>query len=283
MKRVGAHVSIAGGVENAPLNAIKIGAKAFAMFTRNQRQWHSAELSTASIDAFRQNCLDGGFLPGHILPHDSYLINLGHPETDKLEKSRQAFITEMKRTEALGLTMLNFHPGSHLNVMDEEQCLRIIAESVNLSLETTTGVTAVIENTAGQGSNLGWRFDHLAMLIDLVEDKTRIGVCLDTCHLFASGYDLRTPDAFDATLDEFDRTVGLLYLKGMHLNDAKQKLGSRVDRHACLGKGMIGIEAFAHIMRHPALEEMPLILETPDSEGWAAEIEMLYSFTRDKQ
>jgi deoxyribonuclease-4 len=282
MKRVGAHVSIAGGVENAPLNASKIGAKAFAMFTRNQRQWYSAELSAESIEAFRQNCLDGGFLPGYILPHDSYLINLGHPETEKLEKSRQAFITEMKRTEALGLTMLNFHPGSHLNLTDVERCLKVIAESVNLSLDVTAGVTAVIENTAGQGSNLGWRFEQLAMLIDLVEDKTRIGICLDTCHLFASGYDLRTPEAFEATLKEFDRSVGLRYLKGMHLNDAKQKLGSCVDRHECIGKGMIGIDAFAHIMRHPKLEEIPLILETPDSEGWPEEIEMLYSFTGEK-
>jgi deoxyribonuclease-4 len=282
MKRVGAHVSIAGGVENAPLNASKIGAKAFAMFTRNQRQWYSAELSAESIEAFRQNCLDGGFLPGYILPHDSYLINLGHPETEKLEKSRQAFITEMKRTEALGLTMLNFHPGSHLNLTDVERCLKVIAESVNLSLDVTAGVTAVIENTAGQGSNLGWRFEQLAMLIDLVEDKTRIGICLDTCHLFASGYDLQTPEAFEATLKEFDRSVGLRYLKGMHLNDAKQKLGSCVDRHECIGKGMIGIDAFAHIMRHPKLEEIPLILETPDSEGWPEEIEMLYSFTGEK-
>ncbi|NTU58121.1 MAG: deoxyribonuclease IV [Chlorobiaceae bacterium] len=279
MKRIGAHVSIAGGVENAPLNAREIGATAFAMFTRNQRQWHSPELSQGSIEAFRHNCREAGFLPGHILPHDSYLINLGHPESDKLDKSRQAFITEMKRTEALGLAMLNFHPGSHLNLVDEEESLKLIAESVNLSLEATGGVTAVIENTAGQGSNLGWKFEHLAMIIEQVEDKTRVGVCLDTCHLFASGYDLRTPESFDAMLAEFDRTVGLSYLRGMHLNDAKQQLGSRVDRHACIGKGMIGIDAFAHIMRHPALDELPLILETPDSEGWPEEIRMLYGFT----
>ena len=279
MKRVGAHVSIAGGVENAPLNAREIGARAFAMFTRNQRQWHSAELSPGSVEAFRQNCADAGFLPEHILPHDSYLINLGNPEPDKLEKSRKAFITEMGRAEALGLSMLNFHPGSHLNLVGEEECLRLIAESVNLSLEGTRGVTAVIENTAGQGSNLGCRFEHLAMIVDLVEDKTRIGVCLDTCHLFASGYDLRTPESFDSMLAEFDRIVGLQYLRGMHLNDAKQPLGSRVDRHACIGKGMIGIDAFAHIMQHPALEEIPLILETPDAEGWAEEISMLYGFT----
>ena len=276
MKRVGAHVSISGGVENAPLNAREIGARAFAMFTRNQRQWYSPELSPASAEAFARNCADAGFLPGHILPHDSYLINLGNPEPDKLDKSRKAFITEMKRTEKLGLAMLNFHPGSHLNLVGVEECLKLIAESVNLSLEATRGVTAVIENTAGQGTNLGCRFEHLALIVDLVEDKTRIGVCLDTCHLFASGYDIRTPEAFDAMLAEFDRTVGLRYLRGMHLNDAKQPLGSRVDRHECIGKGTIGIDAFAHIMRHPALEEIPLILETPDSEGWPEEIRMLY-------
>jgi deoxyribonuclease-4 len=281
MKRVGAHVSISGGVENAPLNAVAIGAKAFAMFTRNQRQWHSAPLTAASIDAFRRNCEEAGFLPGHILPHDSYLINLGSPDPAKLEQSRKAFTTEMQRSEALGLVMLNFHPGSHLNLMDEDSCLKTIAESVNRSLDATAGVTAVIENTAGQGSNLGWRFGHLARIIELVEDKSRIGVCLDTCHLFASGYDLRKPEAFDATLVEFDRVVGLSYLRGMHLNDAKQKLGSRVDRHECIGKGMIGIDAFAHIMSHPALEEIPLILETPNSDGWAEEIKMLYTLANE--
>ena len=281
MKRVGAHVSIAGGVENAPLNAQAIGAKAFAMFTRNQRQWHSAPLSAESIEAFRRNCEEAGFLPSHILPHDSYLINLGSPDPAKLEQSRQAFTTEMKRAEALGLLMLNFHPGSHLNLVDEDACLGTIAESVNRSLDATAGVAAVIENTAGQGSNLGWRFEHLARIIELVEDKSRVGVCLDTCHLFASGYDLRTPEAFDATIAEFDRVVGISYLRGMHLNDAKQKLGSKVDRHECLGKGMIGIDAFAHIMRHPALEELPLILETPDSDGWAEEIKMLYAIAKE--
>jgi len=276
MKRVGAHVSIAGGVENAPLNAREIGARAFAMFTRNQRQWHSAPLTEESVEAFRKNCAEAGFLPEYILPHDSYLINLGHPEQEKLDKSRQAFITEMGRAEALGLTMLNFHPGSHLNLVGEDESLGLIAASVNLAHEATRGVSAVIENTAGQGSNLGYRFEQLASIIGLVEDKSRVGVCLDTCHLFASGYDIRTPEAFDDMLAEFDRIVGLRYLRGMHLNDAKQPLGSKVDRHACIGKGMIGTEAFAHIMRHPALEEMPLILETPDADGWAAEIRMLY-------
>ncbi|NTU92602.1 MAG: deoxyribonuclease IV [Chlorobiaceae bacterium] len=278
MKRIGAHVSIAGGVQNAPVNAREIGARAFAMFTRNQRQWHSAALTADSVEAFRNNCAESGFLPQHILPHDSYLINLGHPEPDKLQKSREAFITEMQRTETLGLVMLNFHPGSHLNLVSEDESLRLIAESVNLALETTRGVSAVIENTAGQGSNLGFRFDQIARIIGRVEDNSRVGVCLDTCHLFASGYDIRTPVAFDAMLEEFDRTIGLRYLKGMHLNDAKQPLGSRVDRHACIGKGMIGMEAFAYIMRHPSLEEIPLILETPDADGWKEEIRMLYGF-----
>lgn len=281
MKRVGAHVSIAGGVENAPLNAREIGARAFAMFTRNQRQWHSAPLAAESVEAFRKNCAEAGFLPEHILPHDSYLINLGHPDPEKLDKSRQAFFTEMGRAEALGLVMLNFHPGSHLNLVGEDESLGLIAASVNLAHEATHGVTAVIENTAGQGSNLGFRFEHLARIIELVEDKSRVGVCLDTCHLFASGYDIRTPEAFDDMLGEFDRTIGLRFLRGMHLNDAKQPLGSKIDRHACIGKGMIGQDAFAHIMRHPALEEMPLILETPDADGWAAEIRTLYGFVEE--
>lgn len=278
MKRVGAHVSIAGGVENAPLNARAIGATAFAMFTRNQRQWKSPGLTAKSVDAFRQNCLDAGYRPEHILPHDSYLINLGHPEADKRAKSLEAFVTEMSRAGELGLRLLNFHPGSHLGLVTEEECLELIADSLNRALEQTSGVSAVIENTAGQGSNLGYRFEQLARIIELVDDKSRIGVCLDTCHLFASGYDIGSPEAVDGTLAAFDRIVGLGYLKGMHLNDAKQPLGSRIDRHACIGAGTIGAASFAHIMRHPALEEMPLILETPDAEGWAGEISMLKGF-----
>ncbi len=276
MKRVGAHVSISGGVENAPLNARQIGAKAFAMFTRNQRQWHSAPLSPNAAAAFRNNCAEAGFEPAYILPHDSYLINLGHPDPEKLEKSRTAFITEMQRTEQLGLAMLNFHPGSHLNLVDPETSLALVSDSVNLALAATGTVTAVIENTAGQGSNLGSRFEEIARIIEGVEDKSRVGVCLDTCHLFASGYDIRTQAAFEEMLDRFDRIVGLNYLRAMHLNDARQPLGSRVDRHACIGKGAIGLEAFAHIMRHPSLEELPLILETPDSAGWPEEIRLLY-------
>jgi len=279
MKRVGAHVSIAGGVENAPLNAAGIGAKAFAMFTRNQRQWKAAPLTDTSIAQFRENCEVHSFDSRYILPHDGYLINLGHPETEPLEKSRSAFLEEMTRCQQLGLSMLNFHPGSHLQKITPEQCLDIIAESVNIALQKTDGVSAVIENTAGQGSNLGYRFEHLAELIDRVEDKSRIGVCLDTCHSFAAGYDLRTPEACRDTFAEFDRVVGFQYLKGMHINDSKKELGSRVDRHESIGKGAIGLAVFRFIMQDKRFDEIPLILETIDDTIWQAEIELLYSFT----
>lgn len=279
MKRIGAHVSIAGGIENAPLNAAEIGARAFAMFTKNQRQWKAPALSPASVEDFRRNCDRYGFDPRYILPHDSYLINLGSPEKDKLLRSREAFREEMARVEKLGLSMLNFHPGSHLNSVSSEECLRLIADSVNMALDQTSGVTAVIENTAGQGSNLGFRFEHLASLIDMVEDKSRIGVCLDTCHLHASGYDLGTLEKAGKVFSEFHNIVGMRYLRGMHLNDALHPAGSRLDRHAGIGKGTIGMETFRSIVTSPDFEEIPLILETPDSDIWKEEIRMLYSFT----
>jgi deoxyribonuclease-4 len=277
MKRIGAHVSIAGGIENAPLNAAEIGAKAFAMFTKNQRQWKTPALSPASLGAFRKNCGELGYEPRHILPHDSYLINLGSPEKDKLLRSREAFVEEMMRVEELGLTMLNFHPGSHLNAVNADRCLRLIAVSVNMALDATSGVTAVIENTAGQGSNLGFRFEQLAALIDMTEDKSRVGVCLDTCHLQASGYDLGSREAAVKVFREFERIVGMRYLRGMHLNDALHPAGSRLDRHAGIGKGTIGMDTFRHIVTSPEFEEIPLILETPDSDNWKEEIRMLYS------
>ena len=276
MKYAGAHVSIAGGVENAPLNAQKIGARAFALFTKNQRRWQAKPLTPENIDAFRANCERTGFAPDHILPHDSYLINLGHPEQSGLEKSRQAFLDEVRRCEQLGLKYLNFHPGSHLKKISEDACLHRIAESVNRTLDQTAGVTAVLENTAGQGSNVGYRFEHLAAVIDKVEDKSRVGVCLDTCHTHAAGYAIGTPEAYTATIDRFDRVVGRRYLKGWHFNDAKKVLASRVDRHASLGKGTLGIEPFAFIMNDPRMDDMPLILETPDETLWAQEIKTLY-------
>lgn len=278
MKYFGAHVSASGGVENAPRNAHEIGATAFALFTKNQRQWVAKPLAASEISAFRTACEQFGYSAAQILPHDSYLINLGHPEHEALEKSRAAFLDEMQRCEQLGLDRLNFHPGSHLKQISEEESLNRIAESINLALDRTHGVTAVIENTAGQGSNLGFHFEHLRYLIDRIEDKSRVGVCIDTCHAFAAGYDLRTAAACEATFAEFDRVVGFQYLKGMHLNDAMKILGSRVDRHTPLGDGMIGIECFRYIARDPRFDNIPLILETPDEARWPEEIARLKAF-----
>ena len=280
MKYIGAHVSAAGGVENAPANAHGIGATGFALFTKNQRQWVAAPLTAAQIDAFRTACDQYGYTPAQILPHDSYLINLGHPEREALEKSRAAFLDEMQRCEALGLDRLNFHPGSHLQKISPERSLDLIAESINIALDKTRGVTAVIENTAGQGSNLGFAFEHLAYLIERVEDKSRVGVCIDTCHAFAAGYDLRTAEACDKTFAELERVVGFGYLKGMHLNDAMKILGSHVDRHTPLGEGMIGMECFRYIMQDARFDGIPLILETPDEQRWPEEIALLKSLAK---
>ncbi len=277
MKFIGAHVSASGGVQNAPQNAKAIGATAFALFTKNQRQWHSAPLTDESIAAFKENC-DGAFAPNQILAHDSYLINLGHPEAEGLGKSRTAFLDEMQRCEQLGLDRLNFHPGSHLKKCTEDECIATIAESINLALEKTNGVTAVIENTAGQGSNMGYRFEQLAQMIDQVDDKTRVGVCIDTCHTFTSGYDLRTETACKETFEQFEQIVGFSYLKGMHLNDSKKELATRVDRHHSLGEGFIGLDCFRYIMADERFNDMPLILETPNPAIWPDEIKLLRSF-----
>lgn len=275
MKYVGAHVSAAGGVDQAVIRAHELKATAFALFTKNQRQWQAAPLSEAVIAQFKAACQQYGYQPGQILPHDSYLINLGHPDHDALEKSRSAFIDEMARCQQLGLSLLNFHPGSHLKQIDERDCLARIAESINIALDATQGVTAVIENTAGQGTNLGFRFEHLAAIIDGVEDKARVGVCIDTCHAFAGGYDIRTDDACDETFAAFDRTVGFGYLRAMHLNDAKSAFNSRVDRHHSLGEGNIGHAPFRYIMRDPRFDGIPLILETVNPDIWADEIAWL--------
>ena len=278
MKYIGAHVSASGGVENAPVNAFEIGAKAFALFTKNQRQWKSSPLTKNNIRLFRENCEKHGYKPFQILPHDSYLINLGHPEQEGLDKSREAFLDEMQRCEQLGLDRLNFHPGGSLGRISDEECLLRIAESVNITLEKTKGVTAVIENTAGQGSNLGFKFEQIGFIIDHVDDKSRVGVCIDTCHSFAAGYDLSTEAEFKATFQRFDELVGFRFLKGMHINDSKKGLGSRVDRHDSLGKGTLGIEVFKWLMHDPRFDDMPLILETPDDTIWKEEIQLLYSF-----
>ena len=275
MKYIGAHVSASGGVESAPVNAHKIGANAFALFTKNQRQWVSKPLTEESIRLFKENCAKYDFQPEYILPHDSYLINLGHPEPEGLEKSRAAFLDEMQRCEQLGLKLLNFHPGSSLNKIAIEDCLALIAESINITLEKTKGVTAVIENTAGQGSNLGSEFWQLKYIIDRVEDKSRVGICLDTCHTYTAGYDI--VNDYDKVFDEFEKEVGFKYLRGMHLNDSKKELGSHVDRHDNIGKGLIGSTFFEKLMKDSRFDNMPLILETPDESKWAEEISWLRS------
>jgi deoxyribonuclease-4 len=280
MKFIGPHVSASGGVENAPLNAMQVGATAFALFTKNQRQWFSAPLSEKSITAFKENLEKSGISADYVLPHDSYLINLGSPDAEGLEKSRNSFLEEMQRCEQLGLKMLNFHPGSHLKQISLEACLTLVAESINIALDKTQGVTAVIENTAGQGSNVGFSFQHLAYIIDKVEDKSRVGVCLDTCHTYSAGYDLKTENGYKAAFEEFEATVGFRYLRAIHLNDTKKDLGSRVDRHDSIGKGLLGMEFFERFMNDPRFDNIPLILETPDETLWAEEIKLLQGLVK---
>src|SRR5699024_656314 len=277
MKYIGAHVSAADGVQNVPERADAIGAKAFALFTKNQRRWKAKPLSPNNIEGFKQNCEKFGFSMDYVMPHDSYLINLGHPEKDKLQKSRDAFVDEMQRCEQLGIKLLNFHPGNHLNKHSPEECLRTIAESINWTLDQTDGVTAVIENTAGQGTTMGYKFEQLAEIIDQVEDKDRVGVCIDTCHAFTAGYDFRTKDTFEKTFEVFEQTVGFKFLKGMHLNDSKKPFASRLDRHESIGNGAIGLDGFRFIMQDKRFDDIPMILETPNTERWAEEIAMLYS------
>ncbi|MCD8043362.1 MAG: deoxyribonuclease IV [Tannerellaceae bacterium] len=277
MKYVGAHVSASGGVENAPVNAHAIGAKAFALFTKNQRQWKSPALTAKSIELFKERCEEYGYTPKQILPHDSYLINLAHPDPDNWKKSYDSFEDEMTRCEQLGLDRLNFHPGSHLKLCSIDEGLANVAEGINRALDATSGVTAVIENTAGQGTNLGHEFEHIAAIIDKVEDKSRVGVCIDTAHTLAAGYNICTLDSFTETFLLFEKIVGIEYLKGMHINDSKKELATRVDRHDNIGKGCMGLDTFRFIMSDLRFEEIPLILETPDETLWAEEITYLYS------
>lgn len=277
MKYIGAHVSATGGVANTPLNAMEIGAKAFALFTGASSRWASKPIADDQAKLFRVRCAEGGYTPDVILPHDNFLINLGSPDSKKLAMSRKSFLEEMQRCEQLGLTMLNFHPGSHLNEISEDECLDRIAESLNEILDKTQGVTAVIENTAGQGSNLGFDFQHLARIIEGVEDKSRVGVCIDTCHAYSAGYDLASEDGYRKTWDDFDAIVGRDYLKAIHLNDDLRALGSRIDRHASIGKGTIGEEFFVRFVNDPRFDDMPIILETPAPDLWPEEIAWLYS------
>lgn len=277
MKYIGAHVSAAGGVENCPSNAEAIGANAFALFTKNQRRWNAKPLSETTINAFKAALGRSGISPDQLLPHDSYLINLGSPDDEKWERSYAAFIDEIYRAQQLGIPMLNFHPGSHLRQISEEECLQRIAKAMNRALSESNGVSLIIENTAGQGSNIGYSFEHLARLIELSDERNRVGVCIDTCHAFAAGYDLRSSEAYEHTMKQFGEIVGFSYLKAMHLNDAKSDLASRVDRHDSIGEGSIGMEGFRSLIRDSRTDDIPLILETPKPERWKEEIELLRS------
>jgi deoxyribonuclease-4 len=270
VKFIGPHISIAGGVQNAPVNAAGFRATGFGMFTKNQRQWTAPQYTAEAISGFKKAFRDNGYSAHQILAHDGYLINLGNPDRTAFEKSYRAFIDELKRCERLGLTLLNIHPGSHLRKSSEEACMLQIADAVNRAHRETEGVTVVFENTAGQGSNVGWSFEQIAFMIRHVSDKSRIGFCLDTCHAFAAGYDLRTKSAYEAAMKLLDRTVGMRYLRG-----AKAGLGSRLDRHESLGRGTLGLEPFAMLMRDERFEEIPLVLETIDEGLWAKEIAML--------
>jgi deoxyribonuclease-4 len=282
MKRIGAHVSAQGGVQNAPANATAIGAKAFALFIKNPRGWGDAPLSTAAIDGFRLAVGDEGFSARHIVPHTGYLINLGSPKPDMRKKSAASFLDEMKRCSLLGLTNLNVHPGSHSGEEGEDRCIERIAAGVNAAFEKVRDVGVLLETTAGQGASVGYAFEHLAAMIDKIDDKKRIGVCFDTCHAFAAGYDISTPAGYAAVMKKFDDVIGLSYLKALHLNDSKKALASRVDRHESLGKGELGLGAFRAIMNDPRLDEIPMILETVDDTLWAKEIRMLYTMAGKK-
>ncbi len=274
-KWIGAHVSAAGGVFNAPVNEYEIGGTALGLFTKNQRQWKAKPLSEDVIQQFKKECEKRGYHQGNILPHASYLINPGAPDKEKLEKSRAALLDEMQRCEQLGIGLLNFHPGSHLNQHTPEECLQVIADSINYVLFETKNVMAVLENTAGQGTNMGWHLDHLASIMDQVDDKSRVAVCIDTCHAHAAGYDLTTEAAYEQTMQEIMDTVGLDKLAGIHLNDAKADLGSRKDRHASIGEGTMGVLPFQLMMNDSRLDEIPMILETPQPEKWEQEIAWL--------
>jgi AP endonuclease-1 len=276
--KIGAHVSAAGGVENAVRNAAMVGANAFALFVKSQRKWDSPPLSAENVDAFKRRMREFGYSPRHVIPHGSYLVNLGNPDEEKRQKSFNCFLDDLQRCEQLGLELYNFHPGSTVGQATKEESIALIAECINNAHKVTKYVTIVIENMAGTGNVIGSQFSELKGIIDRVEDKTRVGVCLDTCHAFAAGYDISTKGGWDATLSTFDTEVGLLYLKGLHLNDSKAALGSKKDRHENIGLGHLGISTFRHVVSDPRTQDIPLILETPTFEAtdiWTKEISAL--------
>jgi len=271
---IGAHTSAQGGAYNALLQGAAIGATTIQLFTRNQKQWASKPLTDEEIGLFKETLAMTGLQK--IMSHDSYLINLGATDPEILQKSRQAFKEELIRCQQLGISFLNFHPGA-AGTQTTEQCLQKICESLSTveDLAEQGHTRLLLETTAGQGTSVGHIFEHLAYIIDAVHTKVPIGVCIDTCHLFVAGYDVRTKQAWDETLKAFDRIIGLKHLYAFHVNDSVKPFGSRADRHASLGKGEIGMEGFRAMMQHPALREVPKYLETPDPELWKEEIQLL--------
>ncbi|KAI0329667.1 AP endonuclease [Cubamyces sp. BRFM 1775] len=261
--KIGPHVSSAGGVENAIINAASVGANAFAIFLKSQRKWESNALKDESIAKFKERMKAFGYSPSHVLPHGSYLVNLGNPDSDKREKSFACFLDDLKRCEQLGLHLYNFHPGSTVGASTVEESLSLIAECINRAHEETNSVVIVLENMAGSGNVIGSRFSELGQIIREVNNKARVGVCLDTCHMYAAGYDITTREGWQKTMEEFDREVGVEYLRGMHINDSKAALGSKKDRHENIGLGHLGLRAFVHILADPRTRDIPLILETP--------------------
>lgn len=280
MKYIGAHVSISGGVSTAPERAESIGANALGIFTKNQRQWKSPPLADEEIQAFKKNLSAVSIKPEHVIVHDSYLINIGNPDSEKRKISIAALLDEALRVEQLGLTYLNFHPGSGLKAISEDETLKFVAEGINHVLQKSKNAVLLIEATAGQGAHIGYRFEHLARIIADVEAKDRIGVCIDTCHIFAAGYDIRTEREYKKTITDFKSSVGLQYLYAIHLNDAKSDLGSRVDRHDSIGEGNLGLRAFEYMMKDKRLDEIPFILETPKPDMWKAEIKQLRAMSK---
>ncbi|KAI9329742.1 apurinic/apyrimidinic endonuclease Apn1, partial [Obelidium mucronatum] len=286
LKWVGPHASAAGGPANAVGYTSRVGGRAFALFLGSQRKWERPPLTDAAVAAFKQQCADNNFNKAHIVPHGSYLINLGNPDAEKRKKGLDAFLEDVSRCERLGIELYNFHPGSTVGECSIEHSISLIAEGINEAIAKTPSVILVIENMAGQGNTVGRTFEELRQIIDLVENKERVGVCLDTCHLFASGYDIRTAEKFDGVMKDFDRIVGLQYLKAMHLNDSMTDLNSGKDRHDHIGNGKIGLEAFRFIMNDDRFNSMPMVLEVPvdpktEIAIYTREINLLYSLVED--
>lgn len=275
MKYIGAHVSASGGVEKTPGRGAEIGANAIAIFTKNQRQWKAPAITDEQAKAFKAALTESGIRPEHVLPHTSYLINIATPDPENREKSIAALIDEVERADQLGLTMVNFHPGSGLKELTEEETVTAVAEGMKRVLDETQNVALIVESTAGQGAHIGYKFEHLAGILEQVGRDDRVGICIDTCHMFGAGFDLRTIEGYEETISAFDRIVGLKHLKGIHLNDAKVELGSRKDRHDSIGAGTLGVVPFHAIMRDKRLDDMPIVLETPDPDLWAEEIAFL--------